>query len=316
MNQSTAQAELQNYLNRNMAITAFAGQAPGGSAFVVNLFPVFEDDRAKFGKELPYIVEQQFPYGGITLIRIPAALRGKKVWRKIYPPKLLQGMDCPSQLDDPERIERAGLWWNIDEVTDLPTADQYGYSVLEVSAAFQHAMEPRSGLTVPYPITPQVFAAEGLVRPNLNVQTPQGQIGLGWCGSAEEIPALVERLKQQQVVAFNSLVAEAFTLEKTNKADRINNLHRIAFDWLGLDQSQCSWRFPSSSMRSEKKSCLLCGKTLELEALLCSNCGLLPLQYLKAMDEGMVLDIPPVDPIAKQIRLIQKKRETPAVKKS
>lgn len=304
---TSEQIEVNNYALKNLI---FSPQGPltSSSAYVVSVFPVLEDEIGQFGPELPFSFSHEYPYGGVTKIKIPAAQRGKDIWRRIYPEKLLSPVpDPPKELMDPKRIRQSGEWYFLDDVKPRQSPTEWGHVVLEVTPAYQWAIDPRNEMRLPLTVTAESLAFDGLVKPNLTILgTRPGSIGLGWTPEKDKIPALIEQLRQQQEVAFEGLVQEAHVLDRTNKTDRINRLHRLAFDWLNLNPSSAPWRHPTMTMT--QKTCLLCGIGIQQNALSCPTCGLLPLRYLEAIEQGMDLIVPADDPIAVQMAKVRTAR--------
>jgi hypothetical protein len=301
------QIEVNNYALNNLI---FSPQGPlvAESAYVVSVFPVLEDEIGQFGSELPYAFNQEYPYGGLIRIKIPAAQRGKNIWRKIYPEKLLNPIpNPPVELLEKERLKAAGEWYNLDKIEPLSNSREWGHVVLEVGPAYQWSIDPRNEMRLPLTITARDLAFEGLVKPNLSVLGPRGTIGLGWTPDKDKIPALVEQLKAQQEISFEGLVQEAHILDRSRKSDRINRLHRLAFDWLNLNPATAPWRHPTLSM--VQKNCLLCGIGIQKNAISCPNCGLLPLRYLEAIEAGLDLQIPEGDVILAQMAKISSKKK-------
>lgn len=306
----------QDFITQNVIppmIAYGAGQA-GQTAYIVSLYPTFQDTISRFGDEIPWTWANEFPYGGKTILRMPAALKGKNVWRKVKPQKLLQPIPPTEEDLKPERLRASGgIWYYEDRVQTLKDPTEYGYSVLQIFDALHWSMEPfRQEALIPQRVEAEVFARDGIVIPWTNgMRIPQsgGKIGLGYCMTEKEIPALVANLKQGQRSAFMALVNEAHELDRMRKNDQITDFHRIAYDWLGLPAGAAAWRAPFMHMQDSAKTCQLCSTQINRDAINCPKCGILPIRYLEAMDAGVELTLDEKDPIAVQIKNIKDKRK-------
>lgn len=306
----------QQFITQNVIppMIAYGAGRSAQTAFVVSVYPVFQDTIGKFGEQIPWTWAQEYPYGGKTIVRMPAALRGKNVWRKIKPDKLLQPTPPDPEDLKPERLAaNGGIWYYEDRIQALKDPNEYGFSVLQIFDALHWSMEPfRQEALIPQRVDVESFARDGIVTPWTNgMRIPQsgGKIGLGYCREEKEVPALVASLKAYQKNAFIALVNEAHELDRMRKNDQITDFHRIAYDWLGLPAGAATWRAPFTHIQDASKPCLLCNAPLSKDAINCQKCGILPLRYLEAMDAGLELTIPADDPIAVQIKNIREKRK-------
>lgn len=306
----------QQFITQNVIPPMLAyGMGGGRTAYIVSLYPTFEDTIGRFGEELPWTWGVEVPYGGKTIVRMPAALKGKNVWRKIRAEKLCYPTQPTEEDLRPANLAKnGGIWYYEDRVTPLKDPKEYGYSVLQIFDALHWSLEPFQQMNlVPQRVSVESFARDGLVLPWTNgMRIPQsgGKIGLGYCFNETEIPKLVEELKVAQRSAFIALVNEAHSLDRQRKNDQITDFYRIAFDWLGLDATQVGWRMPFHQMQKNTKPCLLCNSALEREAIQCEKCGLLPIRYLDAIDSGIHLEVPKDDPIRKHMDSVLESRKS------
>jgi len=254
------------------------GYVVPGSAFIISLVPLLPELEVGFPPgQLPWIKTQDLYFGGITKIVVPAAVKGKNIWRRIDPRRLMAmpvpAEECPTE------------YWYLQDSIETTGKDQYGFVTIQVFDGIQHIKEHASEVPIPKQTTAKQIAA-GLVDSWLSFRPTQGQLGFGWVEKKEEIPAKVEELRRLQTLCFADLVTKARTLWGAKKIDQIDDHMRVAADWLGLTGEP--WR--EQIRQKVMKPCLLCREPLSFDAISCPNCGLLPKAYNEAKAMGINLD--------------------------
>lgn len=288
--QTNAEQKLQDlvYVQSQLA----GSYAIPNTAYLVSLVPILPEHLGRFKPgEIPWLVEQDFKYGGITRIQYPAAQRGKIIHRRIDANKLQGAM--PRQGTPQALLWEQPYWYQHDVIKDLPDAKANGYTVIQIFDSVQFTIEPNSQMMVPRPI-PAMVIAEAMADSRKSVKMPAGTLGIGHCELEESIPSLVKELTRIQTECFAALIMEGNTLHGAAKYDQIHGYHRMAADWMGM--ADLPWRKPIAP--NSKKSCLLCALEIPAQALACPNCKLLPTAYLEAIIAGINLDLT-LDPVVK-----------------
>ncbi len=287
-------AETQFISNR------MGGYVVPGSVYIVSLVPILPEFEIGFPPgQLPWIKTQDLYFGGITKLLVPAAQKGKNIWRKIDPRRML-AMPIPLEECQTE-------FWYLQDTIETIDKDQYGYVVIQIFDGVQYIKEHSSEVSIPKQ-TQAKDIARALIQSWLAFRPTQGQLGYGWVEKKEDIPAKVEELRRLQTLCFADLVTKGRTLWGAKKIDQIDDHMRVAADWLGLKDEP--WR--EQIKQKALKACLLCREVIALDAISCPNCGLLPKAYNEARAMGIVLDWASDPFVHKHMDKLAKAVQTPA----